>query len=90
MEVWPAAQLVQAPPLDEILPAAQSAQAVKGLLELLPAAQSAQAPPLYEVLPASQSTQAVNASLEVFPAAQLPQAPPPPIDALPSVQLAQI
>ena len=43
--VLPAAQLVQAPPLPEVvLPTAQSTQAVKGLMEVWPAAQLVQEP----------------------------------------------
>ena len=51
MEIWPAAQSVQAPPLPaEVLPALQLTHEVKGLVELLPAAQLVQAPtPLAEV-----------------------------------------
>ena len=34
IDIWLASQLAQAPPLAEVLPAAQLSQSVKGLLEL--------------------------------------------------------
>ena len=60
--VLPAAQLVQARPLnDENVPLVQSTHAVFSLFEVWPATQLVQAPPLPEVvLPTAQSTQAVE------------------------------